>query len=63
MIRYLERNSAKVRAGQQVSRSGDSQDWHDRLYLYTTPSFSGIFCTCRYNIWTDFDIIGIKDFI
>ena len=41
MIRYLGHNSAKVRAGQQVSRSGDSQDRQDRLYLYTTPSFSG----------------------
>ena len=60
---HLGRNSAKVRAGQQV-RAGQEIAWVGMTgYTYAPHLHFQVFVFTGYNIWTNFETIEINDFI
>ena len=60
---HLERNSAKVRSGQQVRAGQEIARVGMTGYTYTPHLHFQVFVFTGYNIWTDFDTIEINDFI
>ena len=59
---HLERNSAKIRAGQQVRAGQEIAKVGLTGYTYIPHLHFQVFVFTGYNIWTDFDTIEINDF-
>jgi len=60
---HLKRNSAKVRAGQQVQAGQEIARVGMTGYTYTPHLHFQVFVFTGYNLWTDFDTIEINEFI
>ena len=60
---HLERNSAKVRAGQQVQAGQEIARVGMTGYTYIPHLHFQVFVFTGYNLWTDFDTIEINEFI
>jgi murein DD-endopeptidase MepM/ murein hydrolase activator NlpD len=60
---HLGHNSTKVRAGQQVRAGQEIARVGMTGYIYIPHLHFQVFVFTRYNTWTDFDTIEIRNFV